>query len=53
MVAYSKLKIQISPTRQLKLVLSIEITYNYSLNAVTLNITAQDIKDYLNNIKEN
>ncbi|UPA18616.1 DUF787 family protein [Borrelia puertoricensis] len=51
-VAYSNLKIQISPTRELKLFLSVEITYNYSMNAVLLNITAQDIQNYLNSLKE-
>ncbi|UPA18737.1 DUF787 family protein [Borrelia puertoricensis] len=51
-VAYSNLKIQISPTQALKLFLSVEITYNYSMNAVLLNITAQDIQNYLNSLKE-
>ncbi|UPA18699.1 DUF787 family protein [Borrelia puertoricensis] len=51
-VAYSNLKTQISPTRELKLFLSVEITYNYSMNAVLLNITAQDIQNYLNSLKE-
>ncbi|UPA18593.1 DUF787 family protein [Borrelia puertoricensis] len=51
-VAYSNLKIQISPTQALKLFLSLEITYNYSMNAVLLNITAQDIQNYLNSLKE-
>ncbi|UPA09655.1 DUF787 family protein (plasmid) [Borrelia nietonii YOR] len=52
-VAYSKLKIHISPTPELKLFLSIEITYNHSMNAVLLNITAQDINSYINSLKEN
>ncbi|ASJ27599.1 DUF787 family protein [Borrelia turicatae] len=51
-VAYSKLKIQVSPTPQLKLFLSVEITYNYSMNSVLLNITAQDIQNYLTSLKE-
>ncbi|WP_434757563.1 DUF787 family protein (plasmid) [Borrelia puertoricensis] len=51
-VAYSNLKTQISPTQALKLFLSVEITYNYSMNAVLLNITAQDIQNYLNSLKE-
>ncbi|AHH11524.1 DUF787 family protein (plasmid) [Borrelia coriaceae] len=50
-VSYSNLKIEISPIPQLKLCLSIEITYNYSMNSVVLNITAEDIQSYINSLE--
>ncbi|WP_187981793.1 MULTISPECIES: DUF787 family protein [Borreliella] len=48
LVKYKNLKLTLSGTKQLKLELSVNITYNFSINAVTLIITSQDIVDYQN-----
>uniref|UniRef100_UPI003B21E869 DUF787 family protein n=1 Tax=Borreliella yangtzensis TaxID=683292 RepID=UPI003B21E869 len=45
-VEYKNLKLTLSGTKQLKLELSVNITYNFSINAVALVITSQDIVDY-------
>ncbi|AFI31673.1 DUF787 family protein, partial [Borrelia crocidurae] len=47
-VAYSKLKLTLSPNPKLKLILSVSITYNFSMNGVLLNITTEDIEDFTN-----
>ncbi|WP_418906351.1 DUF787 family protein (plasmid) [Borreliella tanukii] len=49
-VEYKDLKLTLSGTKQLKLELSVNITYNFSINAVTLVITSQDIVDYQNSL---
>ncbi|WP_187981695.1 DUF787 family protein [Borreliella bavariensis] len=50
LVKYKNLKLTLSGTKQLKLELSVNITYNFSINAVTLIITSQDIVDYQNSL---
>ncbi|AHH04243.1 Hypothetical protein BHY_1292 (plasmid) [Borrelia nietonii YOR] len=50
-VSYSNLHIVIESNPKLKLLLSINIVYNFSMNSLLLNITSQDIKDYLNTYK--
>ncbi|AEL70298.1 conserved hypothetical protein (plasmid) [Borreliella afzelii PKo] len=50
LVEYKDLKLTISGTKQLKLELSVNITYNFSINAVALVITTQDIVDYQNSL---
>ncbi|WP_417903105.1 DUF787 family protein (plasmid) [Borreliella andersonii] len=47
---YKNLNLTLSPTSQLKLELSVNITYNFSINAVNLVITTQDIVDYQNSL---
>uniref|UniRef100_UPI003B2105ED DUF787 family protein n=1 Tax=Borreliella yangtzensis TaxID=683292 RepID=UPI003B2105ED len=49
-VEYKDLKLTLSGTKQLKLELSVNITYNFSINAVALVITSQDIVDYQNSL---
>ncbi|EEF83973.1 DUF787 family protein, partial [Borreliella spielmanii] len=49
-VEYKDLKLALSGTKQLKLELSVNITYNFSINAVALVITSQDIVDYQNSL---
>ncbi|WP_418454889.1 DUF787 family protein (plasmid) [Borreliella spielmanii] len=49
-VEYKDLKLTLSDTKQLKLELSVNITYNFSINAVALVITSQDIVDYQNSL---
>ncbi|WP_367611943.1 DUF787 family protein [Borreliella kurtenbachii] len=49
-IEYKNLSLTISPTPQLKLELSVNITYNFSINAVALVITTQDIVDYQNSL---
>ncbi|WP_418455604.1 DUF787 family protein (plasmid) [Borreliella californiensis] len=49
-IEYKNLRLTLSPTPQLKLELSVNITYNFSINAVTLVITTQDIVDYQNSL---
>ncbi|UPA12569.1 DUF787 family protein [Borrelia venezuelensis] len=50
-VSYSNLNIILSPSPQLKLELTVEITYNYSINSVSFVITTNDISDYLNKLE--
>ncbi|WP_418909550.1 DUF787 family protein (plasmid) [Borreliella sinica] len=50
LVEYKDLKLTLSGTKQLKLELSVNITYNFSINAATLVITSQDIVDYQNSL---
>ncbi|EEF84019.1 DUF787 family protein (plasmid) [Borreliella spielmanii] len=50
LVKYKDLNLTLSGTQQLKLELSVNITYNFSINAVTLVITSQDIVDYQNSL---
>ncbi|WP_425337197.1 DUF787 family protein [Borreliella tanukii] len=50
LVEYKDLKLTLSGTKQLKLELGVNITYNFSINAVTLVITSQDIVDYQNSL---
>ncbi|QTL84029.1 DUF787 family protein (plasmid) [Borrelia miyamotoi] len=47
-VSYKDLSTKINPSTNLDLSLSVGIIYNFSMNSVTLNITSQDIGDYLN-----
>ncbi|MCD2374517.1 DUF787 family protein [Borreliella burgdorferi] len=49
-IEYKNLNLILSPTPQLKLELSVNITYNFSINAVALVITTQDIVDYQNSL---
>ncbi|UPA16712.1 DUF787 family protein (plasmid) [Borrelia coriaceae] len=49
-VSYSDLNVKIEPSSSLKLLLSLNIVYNFSMNSVLLNITSQDISDYLNTL---
>ncbi|WP_417861782.1 DUF787 family protein (plasmid) [Borreliella americana] len=49
-IDYKNLKLILSGTNQLKLELSVNITYNFSINDVALVITTQDIVDYQNSI---
>ncbi|AAF07434.1 hypothetical protein B1U23_05165 (plasmid) [Borreliella burgdorferi] len=49
-IEYKNLRLTLSPTPQLKLELSVNITYNFSINAVALVITTQDIVDYQNSL---
>ncbi|WP_417903047.1 DUF787 family protein [Borreliella bissettiae] len=49
-IEYKNLRLTLSPTPQLKLELSVNITYSFSINAVTLVITTQDIVDYQNSL---
>ncbi|UPA13794.1 DUF787 family protein [Borrelia turicatae] len=49
-VSYSDLSVKIEPSPSLKLLLSLNIVYNFSMNSVLLNITSQDIGDYLNTL---
>ncbi|AHH11665.1 DUF787 family protein (plasmid) [Borrelia coriaceae] len=49
-VSYSDLHIAIQSSSSLKLLLSLNIVYNFSMNSVLLNITSQDISDYLNTL---
>ncbi|WP_367604262.1 DUF787 family protein (plasmid) [Borreliella burgdorferi] len=49
-IQYKNLRLTLSPTPQLKLELSVNITYNFSINAVSLVITTQDIVDYQNSL---
>ncbi|WP_417903260.1 DUF787 family protein [Borreliella burgdorferi] len=49
-IQYKNLSLTLSPTPQLKLELSVNITYNFSINAVSLVITTQDIVDYQNSL---
>ncbi|WP_215536096.1 DUF787 family protein, partial [Borreliella bavariensis] len=50
LVKYKDLNITLSGTKQLKLELSVNITYNFSINDVALVITTQDIVDYQNSL---
>ncbi|UPA18656.1 DUF787 family protein [Borrelia puertoricensis] len=50
-VSYSNLNIILSPSPQLKLELTIDITYNYSINSLSFIITTKDITDYLNKLE--
>ncbi|WP_419262613.1 DUF787 family protein, partial [Borreliella afzelii] len=47
---YKDLNLTLSGTKQLKLELSVNITYNFSINDVALVITTQDIVDYQNSL---
>ncbi|WP_210381970.1 DUF787 family protein, partial [Borreliella garinii] len=49
-IEYKNLRLTLSPTPQLKLELSVNIAYNFSINAVALVITTQDIVDYQNSL---
>ncbi|WP_151073929.1 MULTISPECIES: DUF787 family protein [Borreliella] len=49
-IEYKNLKLILSPTSILKLELSVNITYNFSINSVALVITSQDIVDYQNSL---
>ncbi|ACN93279.1 conserved hypothetical protein (plasmid) [Borreliella finlandensis] len=49
-IEYKNLKLVLSASSQLKLELSVNITYNFSINAVALVITTQDIVDYQNSL---
>ncbi|MCD2376710.1 DUF787 family protein [Borreliella burgdorferi] len=49
-IGYKNLKLILSGTNQLKLELSVNITYNFSINDVALVITTQDIVDYQNSL---
>ncbi|AYE37100.1 hypothetical protein DB313_06245 (plasmid) [Borrelia turcica IST7] len=46
-VSYKDLKLILKPSPTLELTLNISVTYNYSINAVTLNITTEDLEDYI------
>uniref|UniRef100_UPI001C0032D5 DUF787 family protein n=1 Tax=Borreliella bavariensis TaxID=664662 RepID=UPI001C0032D5 len=50
LVKYKDLNLTLSGTKQLKLELSVNITYNFSINDVALVITTQDIVDYQNSL---
>ncbi|MCD2332799.1 DUF787 family protein, partial [Borreliella americana] len=50
-IGYKDLKLILSPSAQLKLELSVNITYNFSVNSVALVITSQDIVDYQNSLR--
>ncbi|KEO61938.1 hypothetical protein DM10_05165 [Borreliella garinii] len=48
---YKDLKLILSPSSNLKLELSVNIAYNFSINTVALVITSQDIVDYQNSLR--
>ncbi|XPC98150.1 DUF787 family protein (plasmid) [Borreliella japonica] len=50
LVKYKDLKLTLSGSKNLKLELSVNITYNFSINDVALVITTQDIVDYQNSL---
>ncbi|WP_210376675.1 DUF787 family protein [Borreliella valaisiana] len=50
-IQYKDLKLILSPSSNLKLELSVNITYNFSINTVALVITSQDIVDYQNSLR--
>ncbi|WP_031531392.1 DUF787 family protein [Borreliella garinii] len=50
-IEYKDLKLILSPSSNLKLELSVNITYNFSINSVALVITSQDIVDYQNSLR--